>query len=138
MSIETQDHSTIEAGSSKSFGIVFATVFVIIGLFPLFSGSAVRLWALLIGGVFLLLALSIPRVLQPLNLLWFRFGLLLGKVISPVVMFVIYVTTVLPIGVTMRLCRKDLLRLKLDGVEPSYWIERSPPGPEPESLEEQF
>ena len=138
MSIETQDHSTIEAGSSKSFGIVFATVFAIIGLYPLFTGSSIRLWALLIGGVFLLLSLAIPRALQPLNLLWFKFGMLLGKIISPVVMLIIYVTTVLPIGVTMRLCRKDLLRLKLDGTEQSYWIERSPPGPESESLEEQF
>jgi hypothetical protein len=138
MSIEAQEFSKVEVGSSRSFGLVFAVVLGLIGMFPLISGSPVRLWAIAAGGVFLLLAMIVPRLLQPLNLLWFKFGLLLGSIVSPVVMFVIYATTVLPIGLIMRLLGKDLLRLKINEADASFWIVRAPPGPEPESLKEQF
>lgn len=138
MSIEAQEFSKVQVGSSRSFGLVFAVVLGLIGLYPLLSGSPVRLWAIAAGGVFLLLAMIVPKLLQPLNLLWFKFGLLLGAIVSPVVMFIIYVTTILPIGLTLRLLGKDLLRLKVNEADASFWIERAPPGPEPESFKDQF
>jgi predicted membrane metal-binding protein len=138
MSIEAQEFSKVEIGSSRSFGLVFATVLGLIGLYPLIGGSSARLWALAAASVFLLLAMIAPTLLQPLNLLWFKFGLLLGRIVSPVVMFIIYVTTVLPIGLVLRFLGKDLLRLKVDDAQQSFWIERAPPGPEPESLKDQF
>ena len=136
--IETQDHSEIEVGSNRSFGVVFFTVFLIIGLWPLISDNPVRVWALTIAGIFLVIALVIPRLLAPLNRIWFRFGMLLARVINPIVMFIIYVVTVLPIGLVLRLSGKDLLRLKMNAETDSYWIHRDPPGPEPESLTDQF
>jgi hypothetical protein len=117
MSIEAQEFSKVEIGSSRSFGLVFATVLGLIGLYPLIGGSSARLWALAAASVFLLL---------------------LGRIVSPVVMFIIYVTTVLPIGLVLRFLGKDLLRLKVDDAQQSFWIERAPPGPEPESLKDQF
>lgn len=136
--IESQEHGSVEVGSSRSFGIVFFVVFLIIGLFPLISGSPLRIWSLGIAGSFLVIALLIPSILSPLNKLWFRFGMLLAKIVNPIVMFIIYVTTVLPIGLLLRASGKDLLSKKLDPDMPSYWRERAPPGPEPESLIDQF
>jgi len=138
MPIESQGHSGVEMGSSRSFGLVFSTVFTIIGLFPLLSGEPVRLWSLLVAVIFLVIALAVPKILNPLNLLWFKFGLLLAKFINPVVMFIIYVSTFIPIGLLLRLFRKDLLSLKLSSSKKSYWIVREPPGPEPDSFENQF
>lgn len=138
MAIDTQEHSSIEVGSSRSFGLVFATVFALIGLLPLVSDGPVRLWSLLIASIFLLTAIIVPHILQPLNLLWFKFGLLLGRIINPVVMFLIYVIAILPIGLILRLFGKDLLLRKFNSSQPSYWIVREPAGPEPKSLEEQF
>jgi nitrate reductase NapE component len=136
--IESQEHGSVEVGSNRSFGIVFFAVFLVIGLFPLISGSGVRLWSLVIAGIFLAAALVYPKILEPLNKLWFRFGMLLAKIVNPIVMFIIYVTTVLPIGLLLRALGKDLLSKKLDKNMPSYWKERSPPGPEPDSLTDQF
>jgi len=138
LSIETQGHTTIEIGSSRSFGLVFATVFALIGLVPLFNGDPVRTWALIIAGIFLVIAFVAPKVLMPLNILWFKLGLLLGRIVNPVVMFLIYIIAILPTGLILRLFGKDLLLLKFDKSKKSYWIVREPPGPEPDSLEEQF
>lgn len=136
--IETQEHSEVEVGSNRSFGIVFFVVFLIIGLWPLIGDNPVRIWALSIAGAFFAIALVVPKILAPLNRLWFKFGMLLARIINPVVMFVIYVVAILPIGILLRLSGKDLLRQKLDADANSYWILRAPPGPEPESLNDQF
>ena len=136
--IENREHSDIELGSNRSFGFVFAVVFGLIGLYPLINDAAPRWWALGCAGVMLLITLVKPNLLAPLNRLWFKFGMLLAKIINPIVMFLIYVTTMVPIGLLLRLSGKDLLSLKLDSDENSYWIERAPPGPEPDSLTEQF
>ncbi len=102
------------------------------------SGGDIRWWSAGIAAVFLGLGLIVPDVLRPLNLLWFKFGMLLARIVNPIVMFVIYVISVLPIGLIMRASGKDLLRLRFAPEESSYWIERTPPGPEPDTLEEIF
>ena len=138
MSSEHQGHSKIEVGSTRSFGIVFCVVFALIGFYPLLGGSPVRIWSLMISGVFLFFAFFFSSVLQPLNVLWFRFGMLLAKIVNPIVMFIIYIVTIVPFGLGARLFGKDLLRLKLERDQASYWVEREPPGPKPKSLENQF
>jgi hypothetical protein len=125
-------------GTERSFGIVFALVFTVIGLWPLISGGAVRTWSLLIAAAFLLAGFAAPAVLAPLNRLWFRFGMLLGRIVSPVVMALLFYLTVMPTGLLMRLFGKDVLRLKFDSQAETYWIPREPPGPPPDSLKQQF
>jgi hypothetical protein len=125
-------------GSERSFAFVFAAVFAIIGCWPLLSGAALRLWSLLLAAAFLLAGLLAPALLAPLNRLWFRFGLLLGRIVSPVVMAFLFYATVLPTGLVMRLLGKDILRLKFDPRAASYWIAREPPGPAPDSFKQQF
>jgi hypothetical protein len=127
----------VKAGSNRSFGFVFAAVFAIIGLLPLISGGGVRLWSLAIALVFLAVAFVAPKLLAPLNIAWFWFGMLLGKVVSPIVMAVVFYGTVAPIGALLRWRGKDPLRLRR-GDANSYWIERDPPGPPPDSLKNQF
>lgn len=138
VSSELHGYSRIEVGSTRSFGVVFAIVFGLIGLYPLLGGSPVRFWALAIGGAFLFFAFFFSEVLQPLNRLWFQFGMLLAKVINPIVMFLIYIVTIVPFGLGARLAGKDLLRLKFQPDRSTYWEAREPPGPEPESLNNQF
>jgi hypothetical protein len=138
MSSELQAHSKIEVGSNRSFGLVFFAVFLLIGLYPLLGGASVRLWSLVVAGVFLFFSFFFSNVLKPLNVLWFRFGMLLSRVVNPIVMFVIYALTIVPFGLGARLLGKDLLRVRFDRDQESYWIERDPPGPKPESLKNQF
>ncbi|WPE17777.1 SxtJ family membrane protein [Candidatus Thioglobus autotrophicus] len=116
-----------EQGSEKSFGIVFSVVFLIVALYPLINSRDFHLWALIVSGIFLLLALLAPRALSSPNKLWFKFGLLLGSIIAPIVMALVYFVTVLPIGLIMHLLGKDLLKQKLDKNAKSYWIERIEP-----------
>ncbi|MDJ0712151.1 MAG: hypothetical protein QNJ14_17300 [Woeseiaceae bacterium] len=138
MSSELRAHQEIEVGSNRSFGLVFFVVFLLIGLYPLLGGGPVRIWSLIASGVFLFFAFFFSSVLRPLNVLWFRFGMLLAKIVNPIVMFIIYALTIVPFGLGARLFGKDLLRMKLDRNQESYWIEREPPGPEPDSLKNQF
>ena len=128
----------IEGGSNRSFGITFAIVFAVIGLLPLLSGSSVRLWSLVASTLFLLCALLLPSVLAPLNRAWLWFGLRLHRIVSPVVLGIMFFLVITPIGLAMRALGKDPLRLKFDKVSSSYWIERTPPGPPPESFKDQF
>ena len=128
----------VKGGSNRAFGIVFAVVFVIIGLWPLLGGAGVRLWSLIIAGLFVAVAFLKPDILQPLNNLWTKFGLLLHKIVSPLIMGLIFFTTVVPTGLIVRLLGKDLLGLKLHPEQASYWIERNPPGPAPETMKNQF
>lgn len=128
----------VKVGSERGFGLVFAAVFTLIALVPLVDGQAVRWWALAVAAVFLVVGLAAPTVLRPLNLLWFKFGLLLYKVVNPLVMALLYYVTIVPIGLLMRLCGKDPLNRTFDPKAESYWIERDPPGPEPTSMKRQF
>ena len=128
---------TIEGGSERGFGVVFALVFVAIGLFPLLNRGPPHGWAFGVAGAFLVAALVKPALLAPFNRAWFKFGLLLQRVIHPVVMAVIYFAVVTPSGLIMRALGNDPLRLKYDPDAQSYWIHRSS-GPERESMKNQF
>lgn len=128
----------VTAGSERSFGIVFACVFALIGVVPWLLGHGLRLWALIVAAIFLAAAYLAPALLSPLNRLWFRFGVLLHHVVNPVVMALIFYGAVLPTGLLVRAMRKDLLRLKRDPQAESYWIKREPPGPAPDSMTRQF
>ena len=138
MSSDLQQHSEIEVGSNRSFGIVFCVVFLIIGLFPLLGEGPVRLWSLIVSGIFLFFSFFFSEVLRPLNVIWFKFGMLLAKIVNPIVMFIIYALTIVPFGLGARLLGKDLLRIKFEKGRDSYWEEREPPGPKPETLKNQF
>ena len=116
-----------EINSEKSFGVVFSIVFLIIALYPITNSEDIHLWAIIISAVFLLLAFVAPQVLELPNKLWFKFGILLGSIIAPVVMALVYFITVVPTGLIMRLLGKDLLKQKLDKNAKSYWIKRSEP-----------
>ena len=128
----------VKAGSERALGIVFSAVFAIVGLLPLWDGGRVRVWALVVAGVFLVLALAVPASLKPLNRAWFRLGMLLNRVVSPVVMGFLFYLTVTPIALVMRLAGKDPLRLSFDRGSDSYWIVRDPPGPAPDTMQNQF
>ncbi len=128
----------IEAGSDKSFGVVFAVVFAIIGVFPMWGGGSPAYWAFGLSAVFLLLALARPGTLKPLNRIWHLVGLGLSKVVNPLVLGFLFFVTITPMALVMRMMGKDLLRLKFDSAAESYWIERTPAGPEPETMNRQF
>ena len=116
----------VKISSNRSFGIVFFVVFLIISIFPLINEGNLRIWALIISIIFLILGLVNSNILTPLNKIWFRFGVILGKIVSPIVMSVIFFLVVTPIGILMRILKKDLLNLKINDNK-SYWIEKSEP-----------
>jgi hypothetical protein len=128
----------VEGSSDRSFGFVFAAFFFILAVYPIVHGAGVRWWPMGVALAFLIAALVRPRVLAPLNRLWFGFGLLLGKVMAPVAMAILFYGVVSPIGFLMRLTGKDVLRLRPQPAETTYWIERTPRGPHPESMKNQF
>lgn len=122
--INLDEHDAISMGSNRSFGLVFAAVFSAVAVWPVLAGNELYWWALAIAAGFLATALLIPQVLAPANRLWFRFGLLLGRIISPVVMAVIFFCAVVPTALVFKLARKDLLRLKRNPQAQTYWIKR--------------
>ena len=114
----------VKIGSNRSFGIVFFIFFLIIGTYPIFFHGELRIWLLIVSIIFLLLGIINSRFLTPLNLLWFKFGMLLGRIVSPIVMGLVFFLVVTPTGIIMRILNKNLLRLKKKNVK-TYWIERS-------------
>ena len=116
----------IKIGSNRSFGILFAIVFILIALWPLIKGNEIRLWSLIISIIFLTLGLVNSKILTPLNKLWFKLGIFLGNFIAPIIMGIIFFFVVTPIGLIMRSIGKDLLNLKFSNNK-SYWIEKSCP-----------
>ena len=116
----------INKSSNKNFGIVFFIVFFLISIFPLINSGEIRIWSLIISFIFLILGVLNSKILTPLNKLWFKLGIFLGKIVSPIIMGVIFFFVVTPIGLTMRLLRKDPLNLKYN-LNKSYWIEKSGP-----------
>jgi len=113
----------VKIGSNKSFGIVFSVVFFIIAIFPILNNDNIRVWSLVISLIFLVLGLINSKLLSPLNKIWFKFGLILSKVVSPVIMGIIFFLVVTPIGILMKILKKDLLNLKFNNNN-SYWIEK--------------
>ncbi len=116
----------VNISSNRSFGIVFFVVFLLIALYPLTYGGEIRLWSLIISLIFLTLGLLNSKILAPLNKIWFKFGILLGKIVSPLIMGIIFFLVVTPIGFIMRLLGKDVLNLKYNKNK-SYWIEKKGP-----------
>ena len=114
----------LKISSNKSFGIVFFIFFLLVSLYPLLKNENIRIWSLIIALIFLVLGLFNSKILSPLNQLWFKFGLILGRIISPVIMGIIFFGVVTPIGVLMKILNKDLLSLKFNK-EKSYWIEKN-------------
>ena len=111
--------------SNRNFGIVFFIVFLIIGLWPLLADNEIRHWFIFVSLIFLFLGLINSKLLNPLNRIWFNFGIILGKIISPIIMGIIFYLVVTPTGLIMRFLRKDILRLKFDKKSRSYWIEKN-------------
>lgn len=135
----TRDATPPQGSSDRGFGLVFATVFGLLGAYKLWHGSGLYGAVFLaLGVLFLAAALVVPRVLAPLNRLWTRFGLLLHSVTSPVFLGLVFFVAIVPTGLLMRAFGKDPLRLRLDPAARSYWIERKPPGPDPQSMAQQF
>ena len=116
-------NNDIKIGSNKSFGIVFFIVFLIIALYPMLKGQDLRLWSLIISFIFLILGMINSSILTPLNKIWFKFGILLGNIISPIVMAIVFFGVVLPTGIVMKILRKDLIGLKKNNKN-TYWIEK--------------
>ena len=118
--------SDIKIGSNRSFGIVFSTVFLLISIYPIFKDENIRIWSLIISIIFLVLGFFNSKYLTPLNRVWFKFGLMLGKIISPIVMGFVFFTVVTPISFIMKILGKDLLNLKYNNNK-TYWIEKNDP-----------
>ena len=116
----------IQISSNRSFGIVFFIVFLLVALYPLLDNENPRIWSLILSVIFLFLGIINSKILDPLNVLWFKFGILLGKIISPIIMGIIFFIVVTPIGFAMRIIGKDLLNLKFNKGK-SYWVEKTGP-----------
>ena len=116
----------IKISSNRSFGIVFFIVFLLIALYPLTYSEEIRVWSATASLIFLVLGLFNSKILTPLNKLWFKFGIFLAKIISPIIMGIIFFLVVTPIGLLMRLLGKDLINLKYNNNK-SYWIEKKGP-----------
>jgi hypothetical protein len=109
--------------SNKNFGILFFIVFLIIGLWPLYYSNPIKLWSVIVAVIFLILGLSNSRILSPFNKTWVKFGELLGKIIAPIVMFIVFFVILTPLSLIVRIFKKDLLKVKYSK-EKSYWIKR--------------
>ena len=116
--------NNIKIGTNKSFGIVFFLFFLIVSLFPLFKDGNIRVWSLIISIIFLILGLLNSKFLTPLNKIWFKFGILLGSFVSPIVMSIVFFAIVTPTSIIMRVLGKNLLNLK-KGNKKTYWVKRS-------------
>ena len=126
-----------ERSSDRTFGLLFAAIFAGVAFWPLPEGS-VRVWSLLVGLIFLVLALGSPGALSWLNLSWMRFGLLLNRIVSPVAIGIVYYLALVPTALLMRVFGKLPLHLDYDPKADSYWIPRNPAGPDPKTMIDQF
>tara|TARA_B100000579_G_C22696782_1_gene787783 strand:- start:55 stop:441 length:387 start_codon:yes stop_codon:yes gene_type:complete len=113
----------IKLPTNRNFGIIFSIVFLIIALWPLLKQNDLRLWSLYISGIFFILGLLNSKLLLPLNKIWFKFGILLGSIIAPIIMGIVFFLVVTPTGLIMKLFRKDLLNLKKNKKE-TYWLDK--------------
>ena len=114
----------IKISSNRSFGLVFFIVFLIVSTWPLTNEEQVRIWSAIISAVFLILGLINSKFLSPLNRLWFKFGIILGAIVAPIVMGFIFFLVVTPIGLVMRIMGRDILNKKYDKKRETYWIKR--------------
>jgi len=132
-------HDDSPAGSTdRFFGLLFSVFWGVVAMAPLRKGESIRGWAVVLAGAFLVTSLISPSLLGPLNQLWLRLGRLLQKLTNPIVMSVLYFSTIVPFGLMMRLLNRDALRLKWERSSATYWIPRDSPGPRPDSMKDQF
>ena len=124
--MDSKFDNNIKISSNQSFGIVFFVVFLLIALYPMTNGEDIRVWSLIISFILIILGLLNSKILTPFNKLWFKFGILMGKIVSPLIMGVIFFFVVTPIGLIMRILGKDVLNLKKNKNK-SYWIEKNGP-----------
>ena len=117
-------NSKIKISSNRNFGLVFFLVFLIVALWPLKYEEDIRFWSLSLSIIFFILGILNSKLLAPLNKLWFKFGIFLGSIVSPVVMGLVYFLVVVPVGIFMRLLGKDLLKKNKIKNASTYWIER--------------
>ena len=125
--MNTKFNNNIKISSNRSFGIVFFAVFLFIALYPITYSEDIRIWSLIISFIFIILGLLNSKILTPLNKLWFKFGVILGKIISPIIMGIVFFLIVTPTGLVMKLLGKDILRLKYNKKDNTYWIEKNGP-----------
>lgn len=135
---ELRNHTDVKIGSDRSFGLVFAGFFALVALLPLLKSGPVRWGPLAVAAAVLAISVAAPAVLHPLNRLWFRIGLLLGKIVSPIVMGLLFVVTVAPTGMIMRALGSDPLNRKFDPDADSYWIPVEPEKQPESSMRNQF
>jgi len=128
----------VERPPDRQFGMVFAVVLSAVAVLPRLSGRPIRWWSAVLAAAFLAAALVAPRMLAPLNAVWLRIGLLLHRCISPVVLGLIFFATITPLGLLLRACGKNPLRLRFEPDIPTYWIERQPAGPAGDTMVNQF
>ena len=110
--------------SNRSFGLVFFFVFLIVSLWPLLNENPLRIWSIIIAIIFLILGLMNSKLLAPLNVLWSKFGILLGSIVAPIVMGIVFFLVITPTGFIMKIFNKDLLKKNRDSGKVSYWINR--------------
>ena len=115
----------INKSSNRSFGIVFFIVFLLISFYPFLNQEKIKLWALIISFIFLILGIMNSKILTPFNEIWIKLGIFLGKIISPIIMGLIFFLVVTPTGIFMRILGKDLLNLKFERDKKSYWLEKT-------------
>lgn len=141
MHTEHQEHHEIESSSDRSFGLTIGGILLLIEAYRLWSSGALDtlgIVLLVIALPLLVFGLVYPKVLAPLNKAWTKLGLIMFKVVNPIIMFAVYVLTIVPIGLIMKMVGKDPLHVKLDKSAKSYWVERNPSGPSPDSMKNQF
>ncbi len=117
-------HKKNKIGSNRSFGLTIAAFLFIVGFWSLFKGNGMNVWVLFVASIFFIVALLVPKSLERLNRLWFKFGLLLGKVMEPVIMTAIFVVVFVPFGVMIRIFKPNLLSLKSDQSVKTYWVSK--------------
>ena len=128
----------VKASSNGAFGWTFAAVFLIVGLWPLGFGGDLRWWSIAISAIVIVVTLAVPALLTIPNRLWLRFGALLHRLVSPLVLAFMFYVVITPMGLLMRALGKDLLRVRRGHSPDSYWLKRNPPGPKPSSMSKQF
>jgi hypothetical protein len=135
---QRDDDEPLKLPSEKSFAVTIAVVFTVIGLLPLLHGGSARLWALAVAAAFLAAGFLTPALLRPLNRVWMRFGALLHRIVNPLILGLMFALIVTPVGLFLRLTGSKLLSPRPDPAATSYWIAREPPGPDADSVRNQF
>jgi len=132
------DEEELKLPSNRTFGFTIAIALAVIGALPLLKHAEVRWWAWIAAAAFGAVTWLLPRWLTALNRWWLKLGLLLGRIVSPIAMAILFYLVITPIGLAMRLFGKAAMRVEFDPKASSYWLRREPPGPPPDSLNNQF